>query len=54
MIGQNLIEMNQATINEAVQFYLNVRVFRDQKQVKVIDVEQNGDSFVVKTEHEQS
>ena len=50
MIGQNKIQMNQATINEAVEHYLNTRVFREGRQVKVVDVDQDNDGFDVTVE----
>ena len=46
MIGQNMIEMNQATINEAVEHYLNTRVFREGRQVKVLSVDEDANNGV--------
>jgi hypothetical protein len=53
MIGNNSIEMNQGTMIEAVEFYLNSRVMRDGAAVKVKDIKAKsgyGPSYTVEIE----
>ncbi len=38
MKGKNTLALNQSTINEAVEFYLNSKVFSPGAQVVVADV----------------
>lgn len=50
MIGSNQLSLNQATLNAAVEHYLNTRVFRDGEQVSVTRVDENGSEFNVTIE----
>ena len=36
MTGKNTLELNQATINEAIEFYLNERVFKEPVRVQTV------------------
>lgn len=52
MIGNNTIEMNQATLNAAVEHYLNTCVFKEAVTVMSVSAKSNGYSpmFEVKIE----
>lgn len=49
MEGKNELRLNAATLNKAVEFYLNSEVFQGDHAVKVVSIVQSSDYSQVST-----